>query len=131
MGVTVFLASLLLFLRLRSEPDDAEGEDGSGGSSRKNILRLKAQVEVLAKEKAQLQAALEEKKGQLDRLQAEKAEVEASLQRVKAKSQTNLNSLEKLEKKLEAAESEAKAVRQEYMALYARKQKEKETLQKS
>jgi dsDNA-specific endonuclease/ATPase MutS2 len=49
---------------------------------------------------------------------------------VSEKSQANIKSLEELEKKLEEADQEAEGVRQEYMALYARNQREKETYKK-
>ncbi len=129
-GLAVFLTSAAFLVRWRWEADGPEDEEGSGGSSQTNILRLKAQVEALDKGKAQLQDALKEKNSQLDLLQAEKADLQAALERVSEKSQANIKSLEELEKKLEEADQEAEGVRQEYMALYARNQREKETYKK-
>lgn len=128
-GGVIFLVSAILMLRLRHEADGSESED-SGGFFRKNILRLKAQVENLAKEKAELEAALKDKNKQFNQLQAEKAELEEALERSQKKSQANLKTLEDLEKKLEETEREAQGVKQEYMALYARSQQEKESFKK-
>lgn len=130
-GVVVVLVSAFLLLRLRREADDFEDEEDSGGSSGKNILRLKAQVETLAKAKAELEAALKEKNQEIKRLQAEKVDLEGELERSQKKYQENLRSLEEMEKKLTEVEQEAQGVRQEYMALYARNQREKETLKKN
>jgi hypothetical protein len=51
-------------------------------------------VEVLTKEKAQLQDALQEKDSHLDLLQAEKDDLQAALERMSGKSQTSLKSLQ-------------------------------------
>jgi chromosome segregation ATPase len=129
-AVFVLVAAFLLF-RLRREGDDFEDEEESGGSSGKNILRLKAQVETLAKEKGELEVALKEKNQEINRLQEEKVELEAALESTQTKSQENFKTLEEMEKKLAEAEQEAQGFRQEYMALYARNQQEKESLKKT
>jgi archaellum component FlaC len=87
-------------------------------------------VEALTKEKAQLTAALEEKNAQFNQIMAEKADVESELERFREKFQGSSKTLEELEKKLDDAEREAKGVQEEYMALYARNQREKEGFQK-
>jgi len=130
-GVVFVLVSAFLLLRLRYEADDFEGEEDPGGSSGKSILRLKAQVETLAQEKAELEAALKEKTREIHRLLGKKAELEAALERIQKKSRENLQALGEMEKKLEIAEQEVQGVRQEYMALYARNQQGKETLKKN
>ena len=55
----------------------------------------------------------------------------AELDRISAKTKGNVQSIEELEKKLEQAEQDAKGVQEEYMALYARSQKEKEAIKKN
>ncbi|MEJ2070797.1 MAG: hypothetical protein P8X58_10405, partial [Syntrophobacterales bacterium] len=130
-GVVFVLVSAFLLLRLRYEADDFEGEEDPGGSSGKSILRLKAQVEILAQEKAELEAALKEKTQEIHRLLGKKAELEASLERIQKNSRENFKALGEMEKKLEIAEQEVQGVRQEYMALYARNQQGKETLKKN
>ena len=130
-GVVVLLVSALLLFRLRHEADDAEEEEDLDASSGKSILRLKAQVEALAKDKAELEGALQEKNQEINRLLAEKTELEESLERAQQKSQENLKALEEMEQKLGEAEQEVQGVRQEYMALYARNQQDKESLKKN
>jgi hypothetical protein len=53
------------------------------------------------------------------------------LERAKSRSQGSSKNLEELEKRLEEAEKEAKGFQQEYMALYARSQEEKNTIKKN
>jgi hypothetical protein len=130
-GVVVLLVSALLLFRLRREADDTEDEEDLDGSSGKSILRLKAQVESLAKDKAELEVALQEKNQEINRLLAEKTELEETLDRTQQKSQENLQALEEMEQKLGEAEQEVQGVRQEYMALYARNQQDKESLKKN
>jgi hypothetical protein len=131
LGLVFFLVAGLLFWLEGREDQDSEGEKDPDDTSGKSVLRLQAQVEALLKEKAQLQGALEEKNRQVDQLQAEKADLQAELERVRTRSQGSSKSLEDLEKKLDEAEREAKGFQQEYMALYARSQEEKETIKKN
>jgi hypothetical protein len=131
MGLAFVLVAGWLFWEEGREDHDSEDEEAPEDGSGKSVLRLQAQVEALLKEKAQLQAALEEKKRQTEQLQAEKDELQAELERARSKSQGSNKSLEELEKKLEEAEREAKGFQQEYMALYARSQEEKETIKKN
>lgn len=130
-GGGVLLVSAVLLWRLRAAGGDSEGEDDLGGSSPANILRLKTQVETMVKEKGELEAALKEKNQQAKQLQAEKAELQADLERLQKKVQANLKALEEAEKKLAENEEEAQRVKQEYMALYARNQREQEALKKN
>jgi hypothetical protein len=87
MGITVFLAAAVLLFRLRSEGGNVE-EETQGDGSGKNVLTLKAQVEILTKEKAQLLEALNDKKNQLASLAAEKADLQEALDRIKKKPRT-------------------------------------------
>lgn len=130
LGITVLLVAAALLFRLRSEGGNSE-EDIQDDGLGKNILTLKAQVEILTKEKAQLLEALNDKKNQLASLAAEKADLQETLDRIKEKTQDSIKSVGDLEKKLEEAEQEARNMREEYMALYARNQQEKETLTKN
>ncbi len=130
-GVVICLLAGLLFWQDSRGDQDSEEELGDDDDSGKHVLRLQAQVEALLKEKAQLQAALAEKNRQNEQLEKEKADLQAELERAKSRSQGSSKSLEELEKKLEEAEREAKGVQQEYMALYARSQEEKETIKKN
>jgi hypothetical protein len=127
-GIAVLLAAALWFWQEGPESEAAEGEEEPGG---KSILRLQAQLEALSKEKAQLQATLEEKNSHAANLLAEKADLQADLDRISAKTKGNVQSIEELEKKLDEAEREAQGVQQEYMALYARSQQEKEAIKKN
>ena len=129
LGSIILLASTVLMWRLRSLGDGSEDEEGF--TSHKNILRLKAQVEALTKEKAELEGALNEKIKQFELLLEEKAELQAGLERIQKKYQENLRSSEELEQRLTVAEQEAKGVNQEYMALYARNPQEKDLLKKT
>ncbi len=129
-GGGVLLVCAFLLWRLRGEAEDFEDEEELGSSST-GVLRLKAQVETLAKEKGELETALKEKNEQISQLQAEKGELEADLERTKEKVQTNLQSIKDLENKLKENEEEAARVREEYMALYARNQREQEAMKKN
>ncbi len=131
MGLVFFLVAGLLLWQERRGDQDEEGDEEADDGSGKNVLRLKAQVEGLLKEKAQLQGTLEEKDRQVEKLEAEKAKMQAELERAKTKSQGSSKTLEELEKRLEEAEREAKGFQQEYMALYARSQQDKETIKKN
>jgi len=109
----VFTAGLLLIRQHLQARDTVEEEEGIvDSSSRKNILRLKAQVETLTKEKGQLQMALEERDRQISQFKKEKADLEAAVERLSEKSQVSMRSLEDLEKKLEETERESKAVQE-------------------
>jgi hypothetical protein len=130
-GVAVLLVAELFFWQDKPDTGDAAGEVDADGAPGKNILRLQAQLEALSKEKAQLHAALEEKNQQAATLLAEKADLQADLERIRAKTKGNVQSIEELEKKLEEAEREAQGVQQEYTALYARNQQERENIKKN
>jgi hypothetical protein len=130
-GIVFFLGAGVLFWLEGRGDQDAEGDEDPGDTSGKSVLRLQAQVDGLLKEKAQLQAALEEKKRQTEHLEKENADLQGELERAKTKSQGSSKNLEELEKRLEDAEREAKGFQQEYMALYARSQEEKNTIKKN
>ncbi|MFZ2089589.1 MAG: hypothetical protein WAU47_13530 [Desulfobaccales bacterium] len=100
------------------------------GAPSEHVLMLQAQVEVLTKEKVQMQTALEEKTLQVSQALAKKEELTKELERFRERYQSSSKTLEELEKKLQDAEQEAKGVQEEYMALYARNQQEKEGFQK-
>jgi len=125
MGIAVLLAAALFYRQEGRDSEEEGAEEGAAGGSSKSPLRLKAQLEALTKEKAQLQAALEEKTSRINQLLAEKTTLESDLERIRAKSQETGNYLHELEKKLQQAEQETAGVQQEYMALYARSQQEK------
>jgi hypothetical protein len=131
LGVVFFLGAGVLFWLEGREERDPEGDDDAGETSGKGALRQQAQVNALLKEKAELQAALEEKKRQTEQLEKEKAALQEELERTRSRSQGSSKTLEDLEKRLEEAEKEAKGFQQEYMALYARSQEEKDTIKKN
>ena len=93
-------------------------------------LLLKAHVEKLLKEKAQLLKNLDEMREKIEKLTAAKEELEARLGQPSREYQEKTKVIKELEQRLEQAESEAKSVQEEYMALYARSQQEKQTLKK-
>lgn len=130
-GGVIILISVFLLWRLRRETEVSEDEEELGGAAPQSTLRLKAQVETLTREKVELEAAVKEKNRQAKQLQAEKEEMQAALERLQQKSQANSKALGDLEKKLQEAEQEALRVKQEYMALYARNQQEKEVLKRN
>jgi hypothetical protein len=130
-GAVILLGAGFLMWRERPPRADAEEGEDSDEAGGKSTLRLQAQVEALTKEKVQLQAALEDKNQQVERLLAEKADLQSSLDRVSAMSKGSAQSIDELEKKLEEAEKEAQGIQQEYMALYARSQQEKEVIKKN
>jgi hypothetical protein len=129
LGVVFFLGAGALFWLDGRGDQDSEGDEDDGPSGQ-GVLRQQAKVDVLLKEKGQLQAALDEKKRQTDQLEKEKATLQEELERTKARSEGSSKNLEELEKRLEEAEQEAKGFQQEYMALYARSQEEKNTIKK-
>lgn len=96
----------------------------------KQNLLLKAQVESLQKEKGKLLADLGEMRRNIEKLTAAKDELEARQGQPSKEYQEKSKVIKELEQRLEEAESEAKSVQQEYMALYARSQKEKQDLKK-
>jgi len=94
-------------------------------------LLLKAHVETLQKEKAKLLKDLEGMREHIEKLKGAKEELEARLGQPSKEYQEKTKMIKELESRLEEAENEAKNVQQEYMALYARSQEEKQTLKKS
>ncbi|MEW6659738.1 MAG: VWA domain-containing protein [Thermodesulfobacteriota bacterium] len=103
-------------------PDDISPEQ--------HVLLLRAHVEKLQKEKGVLQADLKELREERDKLLAAKEELEARLGQPSRDYQEKSKVIKELEKRLEDAEKEAKAVQEEYMALYARSQQEKQVIKK-
>jgi hypothetical protein len=122
----VFRPPALAFLILRSSSetitDDMPPE--------KQNLLLKAQVESLQKEKGKILADLGEMRQAMEKLTAAKEELEARLGEPSKEYKEKSKIIKELENRLEEAEKEAKSVQEEYMALYARSQKEKQTLKK-
>lgn len=129
-GGLVLAAAVYLVLKERGGKSDEEDE-GKERSEEDSLLRVKAQVEVLTKEKQELKQALEERDKQIKNLMTEKADLQKELARLQEKSQVSAKTLEELELKLKEVEKEAEAVQSEYMALYARSQANKEVLKKN
>lgn len=102
----------------------------AGGKSKEQELMLLARVETLLREKAALEARLEEMEERLRRVAAENAELQQKLERQSQRFQEKSQLIKKLEQKLKEAEQEAKAVQEEYMALFARSQEDKRVLKK-
>ncbi len=131
-GMGIVVLALAGWLLWQDRPGTASpGGDEEAGGAGNNILRLQAQLEALSKEKGRMQAALEEKNLEAANIMAEKTDLQAELERISSKTKGNFQSIEELEKKLEQAEQEAKGVQEEYMALYARNQQEKEAIKKN
>lgn len=130
MGIAVLLMAGLLLWQDRPGTASPGGDEATGGAGN-NILRLQAQLEAMSKEKAKMQAALEEKNLEAANILAEKTDLQTELERISSKTKGNVQSIEELEKKLEQAEQDAKGVQEEYMALYARSQQEKEAIKKN
>lgn len=103
-------------------PDDMPPE--------KHVLLLRAHVEKLQKEKGVLQADLAELRAERDKLLSAKEELEARLGQPSREYQEKSKVIKELEQRLEEAEKEAKSVQEEYMALYARSQQEKQVIKK-
>lgn len=93
-------------------------------------LFLRAQVESLQKERGVLQADLGELREERNKLLGAKEELEARLGQPSRDYQEKSKVIKELEKRLEDAEKEAKSVQEEYMALYARSQQEKQVIKK-
>lgn len=123
----VFQPPSLRFLIIRRSSRGAVDEDMP---PEKLNLMLKAQVESLQKEKGKLLADMGEMRQQIEKLTAAKEELEARLGQPSQEYQQKSKIINELEQRLEEAEKEAKSVQEEYMALYARSQKEKQTLKK-
>jgi hypothetical protein len=116
---------LRLFQRRPTEEDVPDNM-----TPEQHVLLLRAHVEKLQKEKGVLQADLKELREERDKLLAAKEELEARLGEPSRDYQEKSKVIKELEKRLEDAEKEAKAVQEEYMALYARSQKEKQVMKK-
>jgi hypothetical protein len=99
---------------------------GDGGEN----LMVLAQLEVLQKEKADLAAKCVELEKRLKHLTAENVELAKKLEQQSLTFKEKSKAMGELEQKLQEAELEAKAVQEEYMALYARNQEEKQGLKK-
>jgi len=94
-------------------------------------LLLLAQVETLQKEKAELAEKLDRLNDQLKRVTAETANLTTKLEKQSQRVQDKTKVIGELEKRLQEKENEAKAVQEEYTALYARSQEERGMLKKS
>lgn len=138
LGLTVVVAGLLggaafwfrpqvMQILRRRPPTEEELENMT--PEQLNLL-LRAQVESLQKERGVLQADLGELRQERDKLSAAKEELEARLGQPSRDYQEKSKVIKDLEKKLEDAEKEAKSVQEEYMALYARSQAEKQVIKK-
>jgi hypothetical protein len=125
-AVYVFRPQALLFL-IRKSSEETISEDMP--LEKRNLL-LMAQVESLQKEKGKLSADLGEMRRAMEKLKAAKEDLEARLGEPSAEYQEKSKIINELESRLEEAEKEAKSVQEEYMALYARNQKEKQELKK-
>lgn len=123
-SIYLFRPRALRFLISRSSEDTV---DEALPPEQLNLL-LKAQVETLQKEKGKLQSNLGEAKRQVEKLSAAKEELEAKLGKPSKEYQEKTRVIKELEQKLEEAEKEAKSVQEEYMALYARSQREKQSM---
>lgn len=132
-GTAVYLfrpqALRLIILRTfkRNAAADIDTEDMD--PEKLNLL-LKAQVESLHKEKNKLLADMGELREQMEKLISDKEELEARLGQPSKEYQQKSKVIRELEQRLEEAEKEAKSVQEEYMALYARSQKEKQNIKK-
>jgi len=99
-------------------------------SQREHYLLLLAQVDSLQKDKGKLLADLKEMTEAMGKLVKEKEKLEASITQPDREYQEKSKMIKELEQKLEEAENEAKSVQEEYMALYARSQAEKQVIKK-
>jgi hypothetical protein len=122
----LFRPRMLRFLRRRSVAEDLP----DNMTPEQHILLLRAHVEKLQKENGVLQADLAELREQRDKLLAAKEELEARLGQPSREYQEKSKVIKELEQRLVEAEKEAKSVQEEYMALYARSQQEKQVIKK-
>jgi hypothetical protein len=99
------------------------------GDGAENLMVL-AQLEVLQKEKVDLAAKHEELEKRLKHLTADNVDLAKKLEQQSLTFKEKAKVMGELEQKLQEAELEAKAVQQEYTALYARSQGEKQELKK-
>jgi hypothetical protein len=106
------------------------GLEGDAASREEQYLLLLAQVDGLQKDKSKLLADKLELQEALKKLTEEKARMEASQGQPTRDFQEKSKIIKDLENKLEEAEREAKSVQEEYMALYARSQQEKQVIKK-
>ncbi|MFZ5453986.1 MAG: VWA domain-containing protein [Thermodesulfobacteriota bacterium] len=132
LGTAVYLfwpQALRLFISRVSKKSIADIPAEEMDPEQLNLL-LKAQVESLQKEKRKLLADMGEMRNRIDKLISEKEELEARLGEPSREYQQKSKVIKELEQRLEEAEKEAKSVQEEYMALYARSQQEKQTIRK-
>jgi hypothetical protein len=101
-----------------------------GGDPQQERLFLLARIENLEKEKMALQRELDRLSANLRQAAAENAELAKRVDQQTLNFRDKAKAIGDLEQKLEEAENEAKAVQQEYMALYARSEAEKGMLKK-
>ncbi|MHB8069390.1 MAG: VWA domain-containing protein [Desulfobaccales bacterium] len=126
-GAALWFRPQVLQILRRRPPTEEEMENMT--PEQLNLL-LRAQVESLHKERGVLQADLGELRQERDKLRAAKEELEARLGQPSRDYKEKSKVIKDLEKKLEDAEKEAKSVQEEYMALYARSQAEKQVIKK-
>jgi predicted nucleic acid-binding Zn-ribbon protein len=88
-------------------------------------------IETLEKEKMALQGELDQLAANLRQAAEEKEELRQSMEEQSLKFRNKTKMIGELEQKLQEAESGAKSMQQEYMALYARSQGEKKIIEKN
>ena len=125
----IFKPPVLQFLIIKSSRRAPVDEDEM--DPEKLNLLLKAQVESLLKEKGKLIADLGEMRQLVEQLMAAKEELEAKMGEPSSEFREKSKVIKELESRLEEAEREAKSVQEEYMALYARSNQEKQELKKT
>ncbi|MDD2903082.1 MAG: prefoldin subunit, partial [Syntrophales bacterium] len=130
-AVYLFRPQVLRLVFLRTFKKNAAVLSTEDMDPEKLNLLLKAQVETLQKEKGKLLADMGEMRQQLEKLVSAKEELEARLGEPSKEYQQKSKVIKELEQRLEEAEKEAKSVQEEYMALYARSQKEKQVIKKN
>ncbi len=101
------------------------------GVARQQKLLSAARIESLEKEKMVLQGELDQMSAKLRQAAGENAELLSKIEQQSLKYRDKAKVINELEQKLEEAETEAKAVQEEYMALYARSQAEKGLMEKN
>jgi von Willebrand factor type A domain len=103
----------------------------AGGAPQQTKLLLMVRIETLEKEKMALQGELDQLAANLRQAAEEKEELRQSMEEQSLKFRNKTKIIGELEQKLQEAESGAKSMQQEYMALYARSQGEKKIIEKN
>jgi peptidoglycan hydrolase CwlO-like protein len=124
-GVVLFGVVLLsLFRRPPTSADAAPAgnqPEGSGGE----------QLQELRREKAELEARLGEMEGEVRRLLTDQQKLQEELAERSRIIQEKSRLIHELEATIQKASAEARAVQEEYAALYVRSAKEKKALQQA